>query len=173
MISDKFIDFLKANFDDFVDNLSKNLDKNTDIDSFLSNLFADPQMRSRIKQMYEADQYAQMGAADKFDYYFKKYEEQLSEEEKKQQQYRYQQERHRSQQQKQQPSAPSAEQKYYAVLEVKPGASFEEVRASYKNLMKKYHPDKFHNDPELKKDAELLSKKINEAYTYLEKKLKK
>ena len=38
------------------------------------------------------------------------------------------------------------EREYYANLEVAYGASFDEIKASYKRLLKKYHPDKFYGD---------------------------
>ena len=35
----------------------------------------------------------------------------------------------------------SSLEKYYAVLELKPGASTEEIKSAYRHLVKKYHPD--------------------------------
>lgn len=64
----------------------------------------------------------------------------------------------------------SKEREYYQTLEVEPGASFTEIRKSYKNLMKKYHPDRFPNDPKRQKTAVELTQKINVAYTYFKKK---
>ena len=64
------------------------------------------------------------------------------------------------------------ELEYYANLEVNPGASFEEVRKSYKELAKKYHPDKFHNETEKSEVADQILKKINEAYNYFQTKHK-
>lgn len=61
------------------------------------------------------------------------------------------------------------EAEYFANLEVSPGANFPKIKASYRELMKKYHPDKFKNE-ELKKEAELITSKLNEAYSYFEKK---
>lgn len=65
---------------------------------------------------------------------------------------------------------PDAE--YYAILEVKYGADFEEIKKSYKRLLKKYHPDLFHNQPEKFKTAEKLMEKINAAYSFFEEKYK-
>ena len=62
----------------------------------------------------------------------------------------------------------SKEAKYYANLEVSPGASFEEIKKSYKRLLKKYHPDKFHNDKR-SEYAKTIVQQLNEAYTYFEK----
>jgi DnaJ-domain-containing protein 1 len=54
--------------------------------------------------------------------------------------------------------------KDYSNLEVPFGASFEEVRKSYKGLLRKYHPDKFANDPNKLRIATEITKKINESY---------
>ncbi len=54
--------------------------------------------------------------------------------------------------------------KDYTNLEVPFGASFEEVRKSYKNLLRKYHPDKYANDPNKLKITTEITKKINESY---------
>ena len=66
-----------------------------------------------------------------------------------------------------------ADAKYYKALEVSIGANWEIIRTAYKAGMKKYHPDKFSNDIEKQKIAQIISQKINEAYQYLEKKLGK
>jgi len=52
----------------------------------------------------------------------------------------------------------------YANLEVPFEASAEEVRASYKRLMLKYHPDKYPGDPEKQKIALEIAKKINQSF---------
>lgn len=65
---------------------------------------------------------------------------------------------------------PDIESEYYAILEVGYGANFDEIKKSYKKLLKKYHPDLFHNKPEKFKKAQKLTEKINEAYSYFEKK---
>jgi len=57
---------------------------------------------------------------------------------------------------------------YYKVLGLPDGASLEEVRAAYKTLMKKYHPDKF-QDLDKRAEATELVKRINGAYAALEK----
>lgn len=57
---------------------------------------------------------------------------------------------------------------YYQVLEVQPGASFEQIKKSYRRLMKTYHPDKYAKDPEKMKVAQAISLKLNEAYSYFE-----
>lgn len=65
------------------------------------------------------------------------------------------------------------EAKYYAWLELPYGSSFEDIKKSYKALMKKYHPDNFHNNETKRQTAEKLSQKLNEAYQYFEKKYSK
>lgn len=54
----------------------------------------------------------------------------------------------------------------YKVLGVREGASEEEIKAAYKKLAKKYHPDKYANNPLGDLAAEKM-KEINEAYDYL------
>lgn len=54
----------------------------------------------------------------------------------------------------------------YKVLGVKEGASQEEIRAAYKALVKKYHPDQFTDNP-LKELANEKLKEINQAYDML------
>lgn len=62
------------------------------------------------------------------------------------------------------------EAEYYSDLELKPGASFKEIKSAYRRLVKMYHPDLFQNAPEKKKIADEVTRKINEAYNYFEKK---
>lgn len=64
----------------------------------------------------------------------------------------------------------SAEKSYYDALEVSEKASFPEIKAAYKRLVKKYHPDLFHNNAEKRRYAEIVTQKINEAYNYFEQK---
>lgn len=52
----------------------------------------------------------------------------------------------------------------YANLEVPFGADINEVRASYKRLMLKYHPDKHAGDPEKQRLALEIAKKINQSF---------
>lgn len=68
------------------------------------------------------------------------------------------------------PPPPGPEAAYYAALELPANASFEEIKRAYKTLMKKYHPDRFHNEPQKKQFAEAVTQKLNEAYAYFEKK---
>jgi cell division protein FtsN len=65
------------------------------------------------------------------------------------------------------------ERQYYTALELSHGASFEEIKAAYKKLIKQYHPDRFHNDAEKHKAAVEISQKLNIAYSYFEKKFGK
>ncbi len=55
----------------------------------------------------------------------------------------------------------------YEVLGVRRGASKDEIRQAYRELVKKYHPDKFQSNPDMLKLAEEKMKEINEAYDYL------
>ncbi|MGI6778321.1 MAG: J domain-containing protein [Acetivibrionales bacterium] len=54
----------------------------------------------------------------------------------------------------------------YEVLGIKEGASEEEIKKAYRNLVKKYHPDQYRDNP-LSKLAEEKLSEINEAYEYL------
>lgn len=49
-------------------------------------------------------------------------------------------------------------------LELQPGATLEEVRKSYRRLLKQYHPDRFAKDPEKYKVATEVTRNITEAY---------
>lgn len=64
----------------------------------------------------------------------------------------------------------NVEQKYYNVLELEYGADFSAIKRAYKKLLKKYHPDLYANNPEKEKVAKEVTKQINEAYSYFEKK---
>jgi hypothetical protein len=91
--------------------------------------------------------------------------EQYQKNKQKQEQKTYEQQFNQSSWQQQQ-----EEKQYYGVLELPYGASFEEIKAAYKRLIKRYHPDRFHNDPEKHKAAVEISQKLNMAFAYFEKK---
>lgn len=54
----------------------------------------------------------------------------------------------------------------YEVLEIREGASEEEIKKAYRELVKRYHPDQYQNNP-LSSLAEEKLREINEAYDYL------
>lgn len=56
----------------------------------------------------------------------------------------------------------------YEVLGIKDGASEEEIKKAYRELVKKYHPDQYQDNP-LSQLAEDKLKELNEAYDYLTK----
>lgn len=62
--------------------------------------------------------------------------------------------------------AMTLEQEYYANLELPYGAGFDEIKASYKKLLKKYHPDKFYGDEKKLAISQDVVKKLNKAYDY-------
>ena len=55
----------------------------------------------------------------------------------------------------------------YDILGLKPGASFREVRAAYRQLVREWHPDQFMHDESLRRTAERQMKLINLAYENL------
>lgn len=55
----------------------------------------------------------------------------------------------------------------YSVLGVNPSATDEEVKAAYRKLVKKYHPDRY-TDSKLKEEASEKLKEINAAYDEIE-----
>ena len=65
------------------------------------------------------------------------------------------------------------ESQYRANLEVNTKTNIKGIRASYKTLMKKYHPDLHAADQNKRETAEQITKKLNEAMNYFEKKYKK
>ncbi len=54
--------------------------------------------------------------------------------------------------------------RWYRTLEVSPEASMDETRSSYRRLLRKYHPDRYANDPEKLRAATEVARKITEAY---------
>ncbi len=55
----------------------------------------------------------------------------------------------------------------YRILDLEPGASLEDVKCSYRELVKVWHPDRFRGDPKLQAKAEEKLKRINLAYERL------
>jgi DnaJ-domain-containing protein 1 len=74
------------------------------------------------------------------------------------------------------PSQPSAGgqgvERAYAALEVPVGSSFDTVRTSYRNLMRKYHPDRHTSSPpDQQRAANEVAQRLTEAYKLLQKRL--
>lgn len=61
---------------------------------------------------------------------------------------------------------------YYMNLELSYGASLQEVRSAYKRLLREYHPDLHHGNPEKQRIAAQITVRLNEAYAYLNNNLK-
>ncbi len=57
----------------------------------------------------------------------------------------------------------------YTILEISPGATDAEIRSSWRELNKVWHPDRFGDDEALRKKAEEKLKRINQAYEVLRK----
>ena len=62
-------------------------------------------------------------------------------------------------------------EQWYANLELEPGASLDDVKQAYRELMRRYHPDKHLGDPERHKAATELAASLTEAYQALVKQL--
>ncbi len=56
----------------------------------------------------------------------------------------------------------------HAQLEVPYGASFEEIKKSFRRLMRKYHPDLHIGNPQKHKTATQLTMSLTQAYNELE-----
>lgn len=57
--------------------------------------------------------------------------------------------------------------RYFDILEVRRGASLEEVKRAYRDLAQVWHPDRYGHNPRLRAKAEEKLKDINEAYQRL------
>lgn len=57
---------------------------------------------------------------------------------------------------------------YYANLEVPYGSDLPTVKESYRKLMRRYHPDRHANDPEMEAMATELSQELTRAFTAIE-----
>src|SRR5829696_4821903 len=58
--------------------------------------------------------------------------------------------------------------KLYGALELEPGATADEIKAAYLDLVKVWHPDRYQNEsPRLRDKAEQKLKSINQAYERL------
>jgi|TARA_B110000196_G_C20634455_1_gene425579 DnaJ-domain-containing protein 1 len=57
--------------------------------------------------------------------------------------------------------------RYYANLEIPYGSDIETVRAAWKRMMKKYHPDLHSTDPQKRQVADELSAALTRAYQEL------
>lgn len=54
--------------------------------------------------------------------------------------------------------------RWYRILELEPGASVAEVKAAYRRMLRKYHPDRHARDPEKFAAATELMRRITEAH---------
>lgn len=53
---------------------------------------------------------------------------------------------------------------WYARLELEPGATADDVRTAFRDLMRRYHPDRFAQDPRGEELATQLSQELTVAY---------
>ncbi|MFM8552934.1 MAG: J domain-containing protein, partial [Nitrospiraceae bacterium] len=56
---------------------------------------------------------------------------------------------------------------YYAVLEIAPGATSEDIKKAWHEQMQVWHPDRFSHSSALYKKAETRTQLINQAYQTL------
>ena len=56
---------------------------------------------------------------------------------------------------------------YFEVLELQPGATHEQIRQAYRDMVNVWHPDRFENNPRLKEKATDKLQRINAAYAKL------
>jgi DnaJ like chaperone protein len=70
-------------------------------------------------------------------------------------------------------SGAAADERYYGVLGLEPGADFASIKKAYRKLSMQYHPDKVaHLGDEFKGIAEEKMKEINAAYDFFQRKFK-
>ena len=62
-------------------------------------------------------------------------------------------------------------EQWFANLGLEPGADLDDVKQAYRELMRRYHPDKHVGDPERHKAATALSQSLTDAYQALVKHL--
>ncbi|HXV60643.1 MAG TPA: DnaJ domain-containing protein, partial [Vicinamibacteria bacterium] len=55
----------------------------------------------------------------------------------------------------------------YAILELTPGASLQQVRKQYRSLAKRWHPDRYFGDPVGQREAAARMQQLNVAYRRL------
>ena len=63
--------------------------------------------------------------------------------------------------------------KAYSALEVPPGSDLKSVRDSYQRLMRKYDPNRYMGSPDKHRVAIELTRRLTEAYEFLEKQLRR
>src|SRR5258708_19164037 len=56
---------------------------------------------------------------------------------------------------------------HYTVLDLSPGASLDEIKRAYRQLLQRWHPDHFKPGSVMQTTAEDITKNINEAYSQL------
>ena len=64
-------------------------------------------------------------------------------------------------------SASEARARAFAILEVAPGVTSDELRSAYRRICRLYHPDRFVNDVEKSRAAHELLAEVNAAYELL------
>ncbi len=57
---------------------------------------------------------------------------------------------------------------YYANLELEYGAGMDEVKVAYREMMRRYHPDRYANDPNMADLSTQISQELTRAYRAIE-----
>lgn len=65
------------------------------------------------------------------------------------------------------PPVPDQVARFYHILGLPTQASVPEIKQAYRALLKKWHPDRFQNDPERQHKAKEVTQKMNEIYNQL------
>ncbi len=167
-----------------------------DLETLMDDLDLSPDERAKFKAAYseyQEDPYASYESYtykyepksdspfDKFDAYFQKFEDKAKATEEKYgagtgdyRHRKYQKYRNSTHSGTySDPTSPFSDEEkgHYTTLGLPIGATFEEIKAAYRDAMKKYHPDRF-QEASQKKNAEERSIKINVAYDFFKKKFK-
>lgn len=200
MITKMLLEIFQALIDDpAIKRLLGNYDftrkSDLDLEQLMDDLDLNAEEREKFKaayQEYQSDPYQSYdrytykyepksdSPFDKFDAYYQKFEDQARQTEEKYGKgtgdYRHRQyQKYRTgASSSSDPTSPFSdeEKKHFTTLGLPIGATFDEIKAAYRDLMKKYHPDRF-QDASQKKNAEERSMKINDAYDYFKKKFRK
>ena len=64
---------------------------------------------------------------------------------------------------------PKTVKRYFDLLEVEPGANLADIREAYRDQVTIWHPDRFASNDRLRRKADDHTKRLNQAFDFLEK----